>query len=865
MNRPRKKTKFPAAAAVIVGACAPVYADQFFASQVISTVVGGDQPSAFSDPTQALGGPSGAGDYEGSLDVYKLGNGGSITLGFSGGAITNGPGADFIVFANPFYVSGNPDTDFAELSFVQVSTDGVHFVQFPTVSCTKSDPGAFGNINPANISGFAGVTPVIANTTPGGNDINPYDPSVAGGDAFDLSTLATLPAAETLEQEGYLNLNDIQYVRIVDVVDGVSTDSNGHIIYCPGSGADVDSVAVINGLPPPLTWDNAGAPTPADGKTWDINTNNNWNNNVSPAVYVDGSAVIFNDNNNDNYAVTLNTTVSPASVAINNSAGNYVISGSGSIAGSASLTKSGSATLTLSTSNTYSGGTTVNAGKLLIASTTALPASGPVSITGGALQLADNITAGTSFGSGGIALSSLSITGNGALDIGNNRIIIDYGSGPDPIASIQQWINNGYYNLGGPEIISSDIATDDSSTGFLYGIGYADGADGVISGLPSGEIEIMFTLLGDANLDGSVNAEDFTPFSHNIGQSGMSWDDGDFNYDGTVNAEDYTIFATNLDHYAALAAQPGVENAANFVSVPEPASASLLLAGASVILTRKRKKAFTLVELLVVVGIIAILVGLLLPTLAASREAAQSTQCQSNLQQLVTAAINYAGDYQGYWPPSSLNFLTADLSRWHGTRPTMNSSFNFLPSATNVGSCLYPYLGGALGTANIRACPDFVPDVTSGPAAYEADCGGYGYNADYIGSSINVPSMWPNIAGPLQIDQSVGNIPAKMNMIVHSSAKIAFADAAMGQAGNQLIEYSFVEPPNEYWAPLWYTSSPSIHFRHRNHANVAWADGHVTSELFTWTYPGLNAYGADNNLLHLGYFGPQDNSLFQRN
>ena len=56
--------------------------------------------------------------------------------------------------------------------------------------------------------------------------------------------------------------------------------------------------------------------------------------------------------------------------------------------------------------------------------------------------------------------------------------------------------------VGGPSIISSDIATDDIASGLSYGIGYADGADGAVAGLPSGEIEIMFTLLGDANLDG---------------------------------------------------------------------------------------------------------------------------------------------------------------------------------------------------------------------------------------------------------------------------------------------------------------------------------------------------------------------------
>ena len=56
----------------------------------------------------------------------------------------------------------------------------------------------------------------------------------------------------------------------------------------------------------------------------------------------------------------------------------------------------------------------------------------------------------------------------------------------------------------------------------------------------------MYTLLGDANLDGTVNAEDFTLFSSHLGQSGMMWDDGDFNYDGTVNAEDFTPLSQNL-------------------------------------------------------------------------------------------------------------------------------------------------------------------------------------------------------------------------------------------------------------------------------------------------------------------------------
>jgi len=852
-----------AATIFLIGASAP--AAQFYASQVIGTVVGSDQPIAFSDPTQALGGPTGAGSGAGSVYVYKLGNGGSITLGFSGGAITNGSGADFIVFANPFYVSGNSNADFAELSFVQVSTDGVHFVQFPDYSATTSDPGPFGSINPSNVSGFAGVTPVYANTNSpanGGNDINPFNPAVAGGDAFDLSTLAALPAAETLEQEGFLNLNDIQYVCIVDVIDGVSVDSNRNTIYCPGSGADVDSVAVINGVLPPtsLTWNNSGAGSPTNGETWDT-TNNNWNNGTSATTYSDGSSVTFNDNNNGHYAVTLNTAVSPESVTVSNSSGNYTISGAGDIGGTGSLTKSGTGTLTLSTVNTYAGGTNVTAGTLVVGVNGALP-DGDVSVTGGTLRLA---------ASTGLAqLTSLSITGNGMLDLANNRIIINYGGSADPIASIAAWIAGGYADgtWSGTGITSSSAALNSAS----YGIGYADSADpGNPAGLASGEIEIMYTLLGDANLDGKVNGTDFDLLATNFNEAVTNgWDEGDFNYDGRVNGEDFLLLAQNFNQFASQSDLAALDSfaAANGISlanVPEPASGVMIVMAGFGILHRRKRRAFTLVELLVVIGVIAILVGLILPTIADSREAAQSTQCQSNLQQLVIASLNYAGDNQGYWPPSSLNFLTSNLSRWHGTRSTTNDPFNFLPSANNVGSCLYPYLSGYLGTAGIRACPDFVPSITSGYLAFEASAGGYGYNYGYVGSSIDIPSMWPNIAGPSEIDQSVGNVPAKMNMIFRSSAKIAFADAAMGQAGNQLIEYSFLEPPSQYWAPVWYTSSPSIHFRHRNHANIAWADGHVTSELFAWTYPGSNVYGANNTLLHLGYFGPQDNSLFQRN
>jgi Dockerin type I domain len=211
---------------------------------------------------------------------------------------------------------------------------------------------------------------------------------------------------------------------------------------------------------------------------------------------------------------------------------------------------------------------------------------------------------------GGTSLSSLTISANSTLDIANNHVIINYADGTQATvdAAIRGYLINGYN--GGTWTGSSGLGAGgslDSSTAAMpansqYGLGYADGADDIVTGLSSGQLEIKYTIYGDANLDGVVSGADFSIVVGNLGKSVSGWDKGDFNYDGVVSGVDFSLLAGNLGKAAngaditlpasdiaaidAFAAANGL-----MADVPEPGNMGLaLMAGIGFLYSRRRSQ-----------------------------------------------------------------------------------------------------------------------------------------------------------------------------------------------------------------------------------------------------------------------------------
>ena len=217
------------------------------------------------------------------------------------------------------------------------------------------------------------------------------------------------------------------------------------------------------------------------------------------------------------------------------------------------------------------------------------------------------------------------------------------------------------------------------------------------------------------------------------------------------------------------------------------------------------KSGFTLVELLVVIGIIAVLMALLMPAFGAAREQARSVQCLSNLREMVVACQAYATTYRGYYPPAvqgrTIGML-AYADSWDYTIITDLSTFKVTvePGLLWMGR----------GDLRVHQCPSFA----GGAMAVHNEYTGYNYNTSFIGRG-----MYASGTG--------FDPPAKMVEVRKPELTIVFGDGEFSSGANKYMRSPLPSGANSDAGIPRHAGTQG--FRHRRRTNAGFADGHAES------------------------------------
>ncbi|MBN8248305.1 MAG: prepilin-type N-terminal cleavage/methylation domain-containing protein [Verrucomicrobia bacterium] len=216
---------------------------------------------------------------------------------------------------------------------------------------------------------------------------------------------------------------------------------------------------------------------------------------------------------------------------------------------------------------------------------------------------------------------------------------------------------------------------------------------------------------------------------------------------------------------------------------------------------RSATVAFTLVELLVVLAVIALLAGLLLPSLAQARSAAHTARCTSNLRQLSLAAGLYWDDHRGVAFSERTVRTNGGWRYWFGwLEDGAEGERAFDPAA----GALWPYLSAR----GVETCPALERRGARFKSKARGAAFGYAYNL---------------LIGPR------GRPGILLSDVTQPAALALFTDGgqvndfqAPATAEHPLLEEFYYFDTNRLGA--------TVHFRHAHRAQVAFVDGHVGSE-----------------------------------
>lgn len=203
--------------------------------------------------------------------------------------------------------------------------------------------------------------------------------------------------------------------------------------------------------------------------------------------------------------------------------------------------------------------------------------------------------------------------------------------------------------------------------------------------------------------------------------------------------------------------------------------------------SRKASAAFTLVEMLVVIAIVAIMAAMLMPALQSAIVSSRAVVCSSNLRQTSMGMNQYSLDFHGYFVPTMFSGVSHFTENW-GHILIRNSYLND------------PALLSCPGAEGLSCLDEILaPDR----AAWRFKHTHFGYN-DYLG--LGLPGHWYTYT--------------RLSSVMQPSATIVMGDS---------IDYSST-PPFATIFRLESTDNPgwALHSRHNGGANILWVDSHVS-------------------------------------